>query len=101
MAGAGDVLEHLRSEDFLVEDGGRLMIGPAAEKAFGRRHFMKLLSSFAAERELRVVAGTKEIGFVSPLALPKPDDKGEEKAVLMIGRAWHVENVEVSGSSCT
>lgn len=94
MAGAADVLQHLRSEGFLVEDGGRLMIGPAAEEAFGRRHFMDLLSSFAAERELRVVAGTKEIGFISPLALPKPDDKGEEKAILMNGRAWHVENVD-------
>ena len=70
------------------------MIGPATEKAFGRRHFMDLLSSFAAERELRVVAGTKEIGFISPLALPKPDDKGEEKAILMNGRAWHVEHVD-------
>lgn len=94
MTGAVDVLQHLRSVGFLIEDGGRLMIGPAAEKAFGRRHFMDLLSSFAAERELRVVAGTKEIGFISPLALPKPDDKGEEEAILMNGRAWHVEHVE-------
>ncbi|GGD24616.1 DEAD/DEAH box helicase [Nocardioides daphniae] len=94
MSGAEDVLAHLRAEGFLVEDSGSLMIGPATEKAFGRRHFMDLLSSFAAERELRVVAGTTEIGFISPLALPRPDDKGEEKAILMNGRAWHVENVD-------
>ncbi|MBE7325181.1 DEAD/DEAH box helicase [Nocardioides sp. Y6] len=94
MTAAEGVLAHLRAAGFLVEDGGRLMIGPAAEKAFGRRHFMDLLSSFAAERELRVVAGTKEIGFISPLALPRPDDKGEEKAILMNGRAWHVEHVD-------
>lgn len=94
MTGAQDVLTHLLDAGFLIEDGGRLMIGPAAEKAFGRRHFMDLLSSFAAERELRVVAGTKEIGFISPLALPRPDDKGEEKAILMNGRAWHVEHLD-------
>ena len=66
-----EVLAYLRDEGFLVEDGGLLMIGPAAEKAFGRRHFMDLLSSFNAEKELRVVSGNKEVGFISPLALPR------------------------------
>lgn len=94
MHGAEDMLAHLRTEGFLVDDGGTLMIGPAAERAFGRRHFIDLLSSFAAERELRVVAGTKEIGFISPLALPRADDNGEKDAILMNGRAWHVENVD-------
>ncbi|WP_166390134.1 DEAD/DEAH box helicase [Nocardioides ochotonae] len=94
MTQAEEVLAYLRAEGFLVEDGGRLMIGPTAEREFGRRHFMDLLSSFAAERELRVIAGTKEIGFISPLALPRADAKGEQKAILMNGRAWHVETVD-------
>lgn len=93
MTDADSALEHLRRHQFLVEDGGSLMIGPAAERSFGRRHFMDLLSSFAAERELRVVAGTKEIGFISPLALPRRDSTTQD-AVLMNGRAWHVEHVD-------
>lgn len=92
---ANEVLAHLRRGDFLVEDSGQLMVGPAAERAFGRRHFMDLLSSFTAERELRVVAGTKEIGFLSPLALPnRGGDRHEIEPVLMNGRSWWVESVD-------
>jgi ATP-dependent Lhr-like helicase len=89
-----EVLAYLRDEGFLVDDGGLLMIGPATEKAFGRRHFMDLLSSFDAEKELRVVSGTKELGFISPLALPcEGSAKIDAKPILMNGRAWHVEQV--------
>lgn len=89
-----EVLAYLRDEGFLVEDGGLLMLGPAAEEAFGRRHFMDLLSSFDAEKELRVVAGTKEIGFISPLALPRDGaEKVDSKPILLNGRAWHIESV--------
>lgn len=89
-----EVLAYLRNEGFLVEGGGLLMIGPAAEKTFGRRHFMDLLSSFDAEKELRVVSGNKELGFISPLALPREGStRGDKKPVLMNGRAWHVEQV--------
>lgn len=89
-----EVLAYLRDEGFLVEDGGLLMIGPAAEKAFGRRHFMDLLSSFDVEKELRVVSGNKELGFISPLALPHEGaEKLGAKPILMNGRAWHVEHV--------
>ena len=88
------VLAYLRDGGFLVEDDGLVMIGPAAEKAFGRRHFMDLLSSFDAEKELRVVSGNKELGFISPLALPREgSEKLDAKPILMNGRAWHVEHV--------
>ncbi len=90
-----EVLAYLQSEGFLVDDGGLLMIGPAAEKAFGRRHFMDLLSSFDAEKELRVVAGNKELGFISPLALPREgSEKVDSKPILMNGRAWQIERVD-------
>lgn len=89
-----EVLAYLRDQEFLVEDGGLLMIGPAAEKAFGRRHFMDLLSSFDAEKELRVISGNKELGFISPLALPRQgSEKLDAKPILMNGRAWRVEQV--------
>lgn len=89
-----EVLGYLRDKGFLVEDGGLLMIGPAAEKSFGRRHFMDLLSSFNAEKELRVMGGNRELGFISPLALPREgSEKLDAKPILMNGRAWHVEHV--------
>lgn len=87
------VLGYLRSADFLVEDSGLLSIGPRAEAEFGKRHFIELLSSFVAAPELRVVAGTKEIGFVSPLSLPAPEDR-ELKPLVLAGQGWLIRDVD-------
>lgn len=93
MADGPEVLDYLRSATFLVEDSGLLSIGPRAEEEFGRRHFIELLSSFVAAPELRVVAGTKEIGFVSPLSLPAPADR-DLKPLVLAGRGWHIRDVD-------
>lgn len=86
------ILEHLRAEEFLVDDGGLCFIGPRAEKEFGRRHFLDLLASFTADLELRVVAGRREVGRVSPLAVSgfRPD---AEKKLLLAGRSWGIDSV--------
>jgi ATP-dependent Lhr-like helicase len=93
MADGPEVLSYLIAEGFLVEDSGLLSIGPTAEEKFGRRNFIELLSSFVAAVELRVVAGTKEIGFVSPLSLPAPADR-EAKPLVLGGRGWHIHDVD-------
>jgi ATP-dependent Lhr-like helicase len=93
MADGAEVLAYLREEEFLVEDSGLLMIGPRAEKEFGKRHFMDLLSTFVADLELRVVAGIREIGFVSPLALPAEKDR-EKRPLVLAGRGWFVQHVD-------
>ena len=93
MADGERVLEHLRAEGFLVEDSGLLFIGPRAEKEFGRRYFMELLSSFTADLELRVVAGRREIGSVSPLAL-SGHTSDKPKRLLLAGRAWRIEAID-------
>ncbi|MCG7595324.1 DEAD/DEAH box helicase [Mycobacterium sp. PSTR-4-N] len=93
MADGVEVLDYLREQDFLVEDSGLLMIGPRAEKEFGNRHFMDLLSTFVADLELRVVAGIREIGFVSPLAIPARKDR-EHRPLVLAGRGWLVQYVD-------
>lgn len=93
MADGEQILDYLRAEEFLVEDSGLLMIGPRAEKEFGSRNFMDLLSSFVADLELRVVTGTKEIGFVSPLALPWSQQR-ERKPLVLVGRGWSIQYVD-------
>jgi ATP-dependent Lhr-like helicase len=93
MADGAEVLAYLREQDFLVEDSGLLMIGPRAEEEFGKRNFMDLLSTFVADLELRVVAGIKEIGFVSPLAIPAPKDR-QQKPLVLAGRGWLVQYVD-------
>ncbi|KQU28759.1 DEAD/DEAH box helicase [Rhodococcus sp. Leaf233] len=93
MADGQEVLDFLCEREFLVEDSGLLMIGPRAEKEFGKRHFMDLLSTFVADLELRVVAGVKEIGFISPLAIPAPADRSQRPLVLA-GRSWLIKHVD-------
>ncbi|GJF11307.1 ATP-dependent helicase [Mycolicibacterium cyprinidarum] len=93
MADGAEVLAYLRDQEFLVEDSGLLMIGPRAEKEFGNRHFMDLLSTFVADLELRVVAGIKEIGFVSPLAIPAGKDR-KQRPLVLAGRGWLVRHVD-------
>ncbi|MEN4447998.1 DEAD/DEAH box helicase [Mycobacterium sp. SM3041] len=93
IADGAEVLAYLREHEFLVEDSGLLMIGPRAEKEFGQRHFMDLLSTFVADLELRVVAGVKDIGFVSPLAIPARPDR-EQRPLVLAGRGWHVQHVD-------
>jgi ATP-dependent Lhr-like helicase len=42
-----------------------------------------------------VVSGNKELGFISPLALPRQHaSKADAKPVLVNGRAWRVERVD-------
>ena len=94
MEGAEEILEYLLAESFLVRDGELLLIGPRAEKELGQRHFMELLSSFIAEKELRVMHGTKEIGFVSPLALQQAGGKDAIKPLVLNGYGWFVDDVE-------
>src|SRR5665647_1748471 len=72
MADAEAILDHLREHEFLVDDGNLLFIGPAAEKEFGRRYFMDLLSSFTSAWEMRVVAGRREIGTCLLYTSPSP-----------------------------
>lgn len=93
MEDGAEVLAYLRKQEFLVGDSGLLMIGPRAEREFGKRHFMDLLSTFVADVELRVVAGIKEIGFVSPLALPARPDR-EQRPLVLAGRGWFVQYVD-------
>lgn len=93
MADGDVVLDYLRAEEFLVEDEGICFIGPRAEKEFGRRHFMDLLATFTADLELRVLAGTKEIGFVSPLSVGSHNPGGESR-LLLAGYAWFIEHVD-------
>lgn len=93
MADADDILDYLREREFLVDDGNLLFIGPTAEKEFGRRYFMDLLSSFTSAWELRVVAGRREIGTVSPLAIAAPSGD-DAKHLLLAGRAWRIESID-------
>lgn len=93
MADGESILGYLRQQGFFAEDGGLLFVGPGAEREFGRWHFMDLLSSFTSAFEMRVVAGRRLIGTVSPLAISGGRQQ-ERKRILLAGHAWLVESID-------
>lgn len=90
--------------DWLVEtghlerDGGMLFVGPEAEKRYGRRHFMEVLSVFTTAPEIAVWAGREHIGTVSPVALTR--QVAGPRVVLLAGRAWRVTAVDWRRGRC-
>lgn len=82
--------------DFLVErgylnvDGGTMFLGPDAEKVFGRRHFMNLLTTFAMPRQFTVLEGRREVGTIEWRALTDVDGPIR---LLLAGRSWKVTDI--------
>lgn len=93
MDAAPAVLDYLVDAGFLAADGPWLFIGPRAEREFGRRNFLALLSTFIADLEITVVEGRRAIGSIAPLSLTAPVVEGR-KPLLLAGRAWTVESVD-------
>ncbi len=94
MDGGEEILDFLRTEDFLDEDSGMLFIGPTAERRFGRRNFLELTSVFTAAPEMKVMLGRKEIGSVSPLTVTAPLPPGQTRTLLLSGRSWLVTAID-------
>ncbi|MBN8207051.1 DEAD/DEAH box helicase [Microbacterium esteraromaticum] len=93
MTSAPEILDYLVDSEFLAVDGDWLFVGPRAEREFGRRHFIELLSTFIADLEIKVISGRREVGSVAPLSLTGPVLDGR-KPLLLAGRAWLVDSVD-------
>jgi ATP-dependent Lhr-like helicase len=96
MDDGAQILEYLVSEGFLETDSGLAFVGPQAERHFGRRHFMELLSAFTADPLMTVLQGRTEIGSVSPLSISSPRVTGEPTVLILAGRTWRVTSVDWS-----
>lgn len=88
------VLDYLISEDFLDVDSELAFIGAQAERHFGRRHFMELLSAFTVDPEMTVLLGRVEIGSVSPLTVSTRLPAGEPRTLMLAGRTWLVTAID-------
>lgn len=96
MEGGQEILDYLLAHGFLDTDGGMAFIGPEAEKQFGRRHFMELLSAFTVEPELEVLSGRTSIGSIAPLTLIGPLPPGQPRLLVLAGRTWLVTSIDFS-----
>jgi ATP-dependent Lhr-like helicase len=76
----------------LDEDSGMVFMGPEAERRYGHRHFLDLLSAFTADPEFRIMHGRVDLGTVDPIVMTR---KVEGPRVLTLaGRPWKVSYID-------
>ena len=86
------IIEFMLTREMLYEDGGMLSMGVEGERAFGRRHFMDLMSVFISEPLFSVQHGRTELGLVHPLSFLVRRDG--PVVLLLAGRSWEVTHVD-------
>ncbi|MEU6698842.1 DEAD/DEAH box helicase [Pseudonocardia sp. NPDC046786] len=96
--GSQPILDHLLDEGFVDRDGELMGIGPAAEKRYGRRHFMGMTAVFTAPPQFRVFEGRREIGLLDPALLT--DQVEGPRLILLAGRSWRVSWVDWGRQRC-
>ena len=97
-ASAGPVMAYLADAGFVDTDGELVFIGPAAELAFGRRHFMGMTAAFTAPPQFTVFAGRDEIGRVNPMLLT--ERVTGPRLILLAGRSWKVNWTDWKRQRC-
>lgn len=91
-ADAEAVVEHMLAADLLVENDAVIWLGPEGERAFGRRNFLEVFSSFTTPRLFTVLHGREEIGEIDPLSFVVP--RGTQPTLLLAGRSWAVTHID-------
>ena len=86
------IAQHALSNQLLCEDNAVLLLGPAAERLFGRRNFMELLSVITSQPLFQVRYGRAPLGFVHPLSFTAK--RGQPVILSLGGRSWRVSHVE-------
>ena len=90
---AEEILDHLVTSGMLFDDGyGILSMGAGGEKSYGYRHFLDLTSAFTSNPLFVVRHGSKEIGYLDPIALLTHDR--HFATVLLAGRSWKVTSID-------
>ena len=95
LASAAEVVEiatWLVDTGHVDSDTDMLFMGPEAERRYGRRHFLELLSLFTADPEFTVLHGRVEIGAVDPMVLTRRVDG--PRVILLAGRSWQVSYID-------
>lgn len=91
---AAEVLSYLITSGMLETDGETAFVGEAAEKTFGRRHFMELLSAFTSTPLFTVLDGRTEIGMVEDRLVASLDDNDGERVLALAGRNWKIISID-------
>lgn len=91
-ADATTIVDDLLARGVLDEDSGMLFVGPEAERRYGRRHFMELMSVFTSDPQVTVLHGRTEVGTVDPMVLVAKVNG--PRRLALAGRTWTVTHVD-------
>src|ERR1035437_1154544 len=83
------LLDCLLERGMLHQDGSLVSIGPEAQRLWGKRNYMELLSVFDTPELYTVSAGGRELGVLHELSFRR-----ENAIVLLGGRSWRVSSVD-------
>lgn len=87
-----EIVDFMVTREILHEDCGMLSLGVEGERAFGRRHFLELMSVFTSEPLFSVRHGRAELGLVHPLSFHAR--RAGPVTLLLAGRSWEVSHVD-------
>jgi len=87
------VLRHMIDSGLVHYDGALVAIGDEAEKRFGFRHFLELVSVFTSPPVFEVFFGAASIGTLDWLALAQ-NKQTEAHPVILAGKSWDIQTVD-------
>lgn len=86
------IFDHLISANFLCQDNGQLILGPAAECKLGYKHYCELLSVITSAPLMLVRHGRSDIGSVHPDSLL---GRANGPHILSLaGHGWKVNHID-------
>lgn len=83
------LLDTMLDRGFLHQDDKLLSIGPEAQRLWGGRNYMELLSVFDTPELYTVLVGNQELGVLHALSFRR-----DAAIVLLGGRSWRVTSVD-------
>jgi ATP-dependent Lhr-like helicase len=86
------LIEYMLNNQILSEDQDILWMGSKGEEAYGRRHFMELLSVFMSPPLFLVLHGREELGFLDEITFLSRVEG--HRTILLGGRAWQVNHID-------
>ncbi len=83
-----EITDWMLQTQHLDSDADMMFVGPEAERRFGQRHFLELLSVFSSPPQFSVLHGRREIGTVDPFVLVRKVNG--PRVIALAGRGWTV-----------
>ena len=87
-----EITTWLTESGHLDFDTNMLFVGPAAERRYGRKNFLELLSVLTSDPEFVVLHGRLDIGSVDPMVLTRKVQG--PRLISLAGRAWKVTFID-------